>query len=184
MDIYGLCSNCLRAREDVIPLAMTSPGERVRIVGWWGEGNRERRLAGMGLKRGTEVEVIKSGGPGPLIVASQETRIALGSSMAKKILVTTVGMPEKHEESVMALQRLNELRTGDRGIIERVTGMGRFRHRLMEMGFVPGTEVLVEKYAPLKDPIEYIVKGYHVSLRRKEAEKVLVRKLEEELRGD
>jgi Fur family ferric uptake transcriptional regulator len=184
MDIYGLCSKCLHIRKKVIPLAITSPGERVLIVGWRGENNIERRLASMGLKRGTEVEVIKSSGPGPLIVASQETRIALGSGMAKKILVTTVGTPERHEEHVMAVRRLNELRTGERGIIERVTGMGRFRHRLMEMGFVPGAEVLVEKYAPLKDPIEYVLKGYHVSLRHEEAEKVLVRELEEELRGN
>jgi Fe2+ transport system protein FeoA len=43
----------------------------------------------MGLNRGAEVEVIKGSGPGPLIVASRETRIALGAGMAKKILVTT-----------------------------------------------------------------------------------------------
>jgi Fe2+ transport system protein FeoA len=75
----------------------------------------------------------------------------------------------------MAVRKLTELRTGERGIIERVNGVGRFRHRLMEMGFIPGTEILVEKFAPLRDPIEYIVKGYHVSLRREEAEKILVR---------
>jgi ferrous iron transport protein A len=80
----------------------------------------------------------------------------------------------------MAVRRLDELRTGDRAIIVRVLGMGRFRHRLMEMGFVPGAEIVVEKYAPLKDPIEYVLKGYHVSLRHEEAEKVLVRKTEEE----
>jgi ferrous iron transport protein A len=84
----------------------------------------------------------------------------------------------------MAVRRLNELKTGDRAIIERVQGMGRFRHRLMEMGFVPGTEIVVEKYAPLKDPIEYVLKGYHVSLRHEEAEKILVRECEEEQRGD
>ena len=75
----------------------------------------------------------------------------------------------------MRARKLTELRTGDRGIIERVNGEGRFRHRLIEMGFVPGTEILVEKFAPLRDPIEYIVKGYHVSLRREEADKILVR---------
>jgi Fe2+ transport system protein FeoA len=84
----------------------------------------------------------------------------------------------------MAIRRLNDLRTGDRAIIERVQGIGRFRHRLMEMGFVPGTEIVVEKYAPLKDPIEYVLKGYHVSLRHEEAEKVLVRKKEEVSRDD
>lgn len=75
----------------------------------------------------------------------------------------------------MTARKLNELRTGDRGIIERITGTGRFRQRLMEMGFVPGAEIMVEKYAPLKDPIEYILKGYHVSLRHTEAEKIMVR---------
>jgi ferrous iron transport protein A len=84
----------------------------------------------------------------------------------------------------MAVRRLNELRTGDRGIIERITGTGRFRQRLMEMGFVPGTEIVVEKYAPLKDPIEYTLKGYHVSLRHTEAEKIMVREPEEEQREE
>lgn len=84
----------------------------------------------------------------------------------------------------MAVRKLNELQNGDRGIIERVTGTGRFRHRLMEMGFVPGAEIVVEKCAPLKDPIEYCIKGYHVSLRHEEAEKILVRKPEEETRED
>jgi Fe2+ transport system protein FeoA len=44
----------------------------------------------------------------------------------------------------------------------------------MEMGFLPGAEVAVVKYAPLRDPVEFVVKGYHVSLRREEAERVLV----------
>lgn len=82
----------------------------------------------------------------------------------------------------MTLRKLTELQNGDRAIIERVQGMGRFRHRLMEMGFVPGAEIVVEKCAPLKDPIEYVLKGYHVSLRHEEAEKVLVRKPGEETR--
>ena len=80
----------------------------------------------------------------------------------------------------MAVRKLNELRTGDRGIIERITGTGRFRQRLMEMGFVPGAEIVVEKYAPLKDPIEYVLKGYHVSLRHTEAEKIMIRETSEE----
>lgn len=42
--------------------------------------------------------------------------------------------------------------------------------RLREMGFVRGAEVQIVKYAPFKDPIELIIKGYHLSLRRDEAE--------------
>ncbi len=183
MDIYGLCSNCLRKRKEVMPLVMASPSERVRIVGFRGGKGMARRLTAMGLNRDAEVEVIKSNGPGPLIVASRETRIALGVGMAKKILVTTVDTSEPGEGR-QDVERLNELKAGEKAIIVRVQGRGRFRHRLMEMGFVPGAEIVVEKYAPLKDPIEYCIKGYHVSLRHEEAEKVLVRKAEEETRED
>jgi Fur family ferric uptake transcriptional regulator len=183
MDIYGLCSKCQRARKTVMPLVMASPSERVRIVGFRGGKGMERRLTSMGLNQGAEVEVIKSSGPGPLIVASRESRIALGFGMAKKILVTTIDTLES-EETRRGTQRLNELKTGERAIIERILGMGRFKHRLMEMGFVPGAEIVVQKYAPLKDPIEYVLKGYHVSLRHEEAEKVLVRRAGEETREE
>ncbi len=90
MEIYGLCSNCLRKREPTMPLTMATPGERVRIVGFIGGKGVERRLTSMGLNQGAAVEVVKSSGPGPLIVASRETRIALGFGMAQQILVLTL----------------------------------------------------------------------------------------------
>jgi Fur family ferric uptake transcriptional regulator len=90
MEIYGLCSNCLRQREATIPLAMAAPGERVKLVGFLGGRGMEMRLTSMGLNRGTELMVIKSSGPGPIIVASRETRIALGHGMAKHILVSVI----------------------------------------------------------------------------------------------
>ena len=65
--------------------------------------------------------------------------------------------------------KLSELQEGQTATIVRVGGEGPFRRRLLEMGFLRGTEVYVEKYAPLKDPIELILKGYHVSLRVGEA---------------
>ena len=64
---------------------------------------------------------------------------------------------------------LSELQEGQIATVVRVAGKGSFRRRLLEMGFLRGTEVYVEKYAPLKDPIELILKGYHVSLRVDEA---------------
>ena len=56
-----------------------------------------------------------------------------------------------------------------------VTGRGPVRQRLLDMGFSPGAQVRVLRTAPLGDPIEMVVRGYHVSLRRSEAETVLVR---------
>ena len=49
---------------------------------------------------------------------------------------------------------LSELKEGQTGRIVRVGGQGPFRRRLLEMGFLVGTEIYVEKYAPLKDPME------------------------------
>lgn len=70
--------------------------------------------------------------------------------------------------------RLSELKTGESATILKVTGHGGFRRRIMEMGFVRGKRVEVLLNAPLKDPIEYRVMGYDISLRRTEAEMVVV----------
>lgn len=70
--------------------------------------------------------------------------------------------------------RLSDLREGQTATIERIGGDGALRRRILEMGIVKGTEVYVEKYAPLKDPLELIVKGYHVSLRVNEAARIEV----------
>ncbi|MDH3774002.1 MAG: ferrous iron transport protein A, partial [Deltaproteobacteria bacterium] len=67
-----------------------------------------------------------------------------------------------------------------RGVIKRLNGRGTFRKRLQEMGFIRGSEVFVEKYAPLRDPIELVIKGYHVSLRVEEAAQIMMEKLEQE----
>ena len=69
---------------------------------------------------------------------------------------------------------LSEVREGQTATVVRVGGDGPFRRRLLEMGFLRGTEVYVEKYAPLKDPIELILKGYHLSLRVDEAARIEV----------
>jgi len=76
---------------------------------------------------------------------------------------------------------LSELREGQTASIVRVQGEGPFRRRLLEMGFLQGTEVYVEKYAPLKDPIELILKGYHVSLRVDEAARIQVENVRDEV---
>ncbi len=64
---------------------------------------------------------------------------------------------------------LRELKQGEKGIITKVRGRGAFRRRIMEMGFIKGKEVTVIKSAPLKDPVEYRIMNYEVSLRRSEA---------------
>ena len=75
--------------------------------------------------------------------------------------------------------RLSDLKTGETATVVKVLGYGGFRRRIMEMGFVRGQEVKVILDAPLKDPIEYHIMGYDISLRRKEAEMIVVMTREE-----
>ena len=70
--------------------------------------------------------------------------------------------------------RLSEMKEGQSATIVYVGGNGILRRRILEMGILKGTQVYIEKYAPLRDPLELIVKGYHVSLRVKEAAEVEV----------
>ena len=70
--------------------------------------------------------------------------------------------------------KLSELNTGERGVIVKVNGHGGFRKRIKEMGFVRGNKVKVILNAPLRDPIEYEIIGYKISLRREQAEKIEV----------
>jgi Fe2+ transport system protein FeoA len=70
---------------------------------------------------------------------------------------------------------LSQVKEGHSCTVERVGGSGNFRRRLLEMGILKGSVLYVEKYAPLKDPLELIVKGYHISLRVEEAARITVK---------
>jgi len=78
---------------------------------------------------------------------------------------------------------LAELEIGQRAIVKDVVGEGRMMVRLLEMGFVPGVSVALVKRAPLGDPLELRLRGYHVSLRRAEAGAVLVEVRADEARA-
>ena len=69
---------------------------------------------------------------------------------------------------------LDELMPGQQAVVKRVGGSGSVRHRLMDMGLVSGVVVETLKAAPLGDPMEYKLRGYHLSLRKTEAHLVEV----------
>ncbi len=66
------------------------------------------------------------------------------------------------------------LKTGEKGRITKLGTVGHLKRRLMDMGVLVGEEIKVEKVAPLGDPIEVTIKNYNLSLRKKEAEGILV----------
>ena len=69
---------------------------------------------------------------------------------------------------------LNELKIGQPGVITAVGGDGALRCRLLDMGIIPKTRVTLQKVAPMGDPIEIRVRGYELTLRVEEAEKIEV----------
>lgn len=75
-------------RTETIPLALTNPGQRVKIVSIVAGRGLKQRLISMGLDIGFELEVIKSEAPGPLLIAIKETRLAIGRGIAYKIMVS------------------------------------------------------------------------------------------------
>ncbi len=69
---------------------------------------------------------------------------------------------------------LSSIKVGQRATIVRVGGDKAARRRLLDMGLVTGETVTVERVAPMGDPIEVLIKGYHLSLRKQEASQISV----------
>lgn len=69
---------------------------------------------------------------------------------------------------------LKDIKIGETATVRRVTGEGALKRHIMDMGITKGVEVYVRKVAPLGDPIEVTVRGFELSLRKSEAESILV----------
>jgi Fe2+ transport system protein FeoA len=70
--------------------------------------------------------------------------------------------------------QLHLLLPGQRATIAKINGISALRRRFIEMGIVKGETILIERHAPLGDPIEYFIKGYHLALRKEEAAQIEV----------
>lgn len=90
MDIYGICSSCLKKRVPLMPLMLAKPGEKLIIREYQCGENLEGRLLSMGLRRGDVIEVITSQGRGQFVIAVENKRYILGRGMAKKIMVELI----------------------------------------------------------------------------------------------
>jgi Fur family ferric uptake transcriptional regulator len=90
MEIYGICSECLNAREKQMPLTLAKPGERVMIHDFIGGGESRMRLLSMGLRVGDVLDIITNHGRGQVVVSVGFQRYVIGQGMAQKIIVQTV----------------------------------------------------------------------------------------------
>lgn len=183
MEIYGICSDCLGDRPMVIPLARAKTGEQLMISELQGGKKAQVRLTSMGLRIGDTIEVVSVQGGGQLVIAAGESRFVIGRGLSDKIMVRRPESCDRMAGNLVAdLPRdastermlLSDMKQGQQGTVVRVSGESQFRRRVLEMGINRGTRVYIEKYAPLKDPIELIVKGYHISMRVEEAAHICV----------
>jgi DtxR family Mn-dependent transcriptional regulator len=69
---------------------------------------------------------------------------------------------------------LNMLNPGQKGRIVKIRAKGEMNKRILEMGVIPGSLIQLERVAPLGDPIQFKIKGYHLTLRKEEAQEIEV----------
>lgn len=72
------------------------------------------------------------------------------------------------------IKYLNEFAIKETGVVKKVEAEGKIKRRLFDMGVTPGAEISLKKVAPLGDPIEVAIRGYELSLRKDEANKILM----------
>ncbi|MBV8882803.1 MAG: ferrous iron transport protein A [Chroococcidiopsidaceae cyanobacterium CP_BM_RX_35] len=172
----------------IVPLTMTKAGARVRIVELCCDG-ANNRLRGMGLILGAELTVIGRTAGGAVVVAMQDQRLGLGADMAGNIQVIqadfaseiTITKHTNSERSYISMMsptpvlRLRDLAVGSTACVAGYEATARsYKRKLLAMGLTPGTEFTVTRHAPLGDPIEVKVRGFCLSLRKDEADALLV----------
>ena len=169
------------------PLSQARFGQAVWIVGF-GQKGGIKRLLGMGFAPGMKLEVISSQPSGSVIVTVGGQRIGLGAGMANKILVCgslrdrPVNKVNEREKT-MSSQSRAYLREMPVGTVGRVLGYdkvrGGYKGKLLSMGLTPKTHFTVIRVAPLGDPVEIEVRGFNLSLRKQEADALIVEIVQE-----
>ena len=184
--------------KEHLPLSMVSVSDRVWVTRIKGGRTLQRRLTDVGIVQGCEITVVSRTESGSVIVALAGCRIGLGAGMAHQIIVSTAQIEistaskpiiqettSKANSTVSHLPtstanqeaqpstplQLGALTVGQSGrIIGFEKGIHRpYRDKLLSMGLTPGVELTVTRQAPLGDPIEILVRGYKLSLRKGEA---------------
>jgi Fe2+ transport system protein FeoA len=147
------------------PLADCSAGGRLRILHMENEPPALfAQLLAMGIKPGVEVEVVERQ-PDCLRVKVSGDIVPLARAAAERV----------HAVPVPALPiPLGELPIGGRAVVVEVQGGGKHQRRMLDMGLVPGAEVVAIRTAPLGDPVEYRVKGTAIAMRRSDANSIII----------
>lgn len=182
-----------RSESAIGSLALANVGDRVQIVAL-NSGEANSRLMGMGLMPGALLEVMSSSATGSVVVALHDHRLGLAADMAKQIQVIHAEGQAGIQQDTFLTQRNSMQRNpimpappGPSGIKLRDAAIGStlrvigyeptardYKRKLLAMGLTPKTEITVKRHAPLGDPTEIEVRGFRLSLRKDEADALLV----------
>ncbi|WP_312681558.1 ferrous iron transport protein A [Lactococcus taiwanensis] len=129
-------------------------------------GKDQGKLRELGLITDREISLLSNDGENAILKIAEQ-RLALNSHYLKQIFV-------KKERSSEEIIGLSHLQVGQSGVVRLIDATGEIKRRLMDMGITRGTIISIHKLAPLGDPIELRLRGYALSLRKIDAEKIKV----------
>ena len=148
-------------------LAYCTKGDRVKLENINGGRGAGENVKHLGLSMGDEVEVTDSHrDAGPVEIQNNGRAILVGRELAAKLIVET---------SSDYYTTLDKMRVGDIVEITKINSEGDIRYRLLDMGLVRGEKTEILRFAPLGDPIEVKIQGFHLTLRLEEAQSIEVK---------
>ncbi len=165
------CSCCTPTQK----LSAASTGKSLEIKCLHGEEGACQRMREMGFCESSIVEKISDSGA--LICKVCDSKVVISKELAENIIVQDVCQLQGHNKADKnsRITLLSHMSLGQRGIIDDFTSGSDDCERIEEMGVTPGEEVEIVRYAPMGDPIEIKVRGYSLSLRKQEAERIKVK---------
>ncbi len=172
-NIFHKKTECL-CQASTKNLSEASSGRRVQIQCLRGEEGTCQRLREMGFCESAVVEKVSDSGA--LICKVCDSKVVISKELAQNIIVQDICQIKGHGIHPGRLIFLSEMSLGQRGIIEDFVSADDCE-RVEEMGVTPGEEVEIVRYAPMGDPIEIKIRGYFLSLRKQEAERIRVKLL-------
>lgn len=150
----------------MLSLAQAVLGQSYQVTGFHPSLMQDNHLRNMGVVMGSVVRLVSTQPDGSSLISIHHTKIAITQEILSKILVT--------EDTEIPRLSLSELKPGQEAVVAAILGTGAVKRRLLDMGITKGTTLLLRKMAPLGDPIEIHLRGYELTLRKKEAELVMV----------
>ena len=153
------------------PLATLKVGQSGVVVSVQADDATGAFLSGEGVRPGVEVFILGISDSGARLVQAGEKQVSFADTITQKIMIR-----DRMEKLLMSSKQvpLSKLKVGESGAIVAINIKGAARRRFLDMGLVTGETITVKRVAPLGDPIDFIIKGYHLSLRKSEAKQIQV----------